>query len=337
MARSTPVFYVFHGADAFTIAETLKDFKHRLGPPEAIDLNTTVLEGRKQTIVEIRQACDTVPFLADKRLIVVYNLLTQWSSRGKRVEPNPVGESLNTLVEYLPHLPNTARLVFVEDTALPENHPVIRLAERTGAGYVKRFDLPDSEGLPRWIAERAREHGGEIDPAAARQLATLVDDDLRLLDQEITKLVIHAGGERAITVTDVAHLVPYAQAAVIFDLVDALGRRDGKIAARTLHGLLEMGEHPLGILAMVVRQFRLLLQLKDLEAAGASLQDAIRTLRLHPFPARKLHRQATYFTAAQLEQVYRYLLEIDVAIKTGQTEAEVALDLLIAGLALDDG
>jgi DNA polymerase-3 subunit delta len=247
-----------------------------------------------------------------------------------------VGESIDALVEYLPHLPDTARLVFVEHAALPENHPVIRLAERTGTGYVKQFDPPDSEGLPSWIAERAREHGGEIDPAAARELAALVEDDLRLLDQEITKLVIHAGGERAITIADVANLVPYAQAAVIFDLVDALGRRDGKVAARTLHGLLQMGEHPLGILGMVVRQFRLLLQLKDLEAEGASLQDVIRTLRLHPFPARKLHRQATYFTAAQLAQVYRYLLEIDVAIKTGQMDAEAALDLLIAGLALND-
>jgi len=76
---------------------------------------------------------------------------------------------------------------------------------------------------------------------------------LRLLDQEILKLVIFANGERAITTEDVDGLVPYAQAAIVFDMVDALGRRDGSTAARTLHGLLDAGEHPLGLLAMVAR------------------------------------------------------------------------------------
>ena len=127
--------------------------------------------------------------------------------------------------------------------------------------------------------------------------------------------------------------MPYAQAAVVFDLVDALGRRDGQTAARTLHRLLDAGEHPLGLLAMVVRQFRLLIQVKELKAEGANPQTIAKTLGIHPFPARKLHTQATYFTGEQLEVVYRHLLDSDLAIKSGEIEADVALDLLVAGLA----
>ena len=128
-------------------------------------------------------------------------------------------------------------------------------------------------------------------------------------------------------------MVPYAQAGVVFDLVDALGRRDGRTAARTLHRLLDAGEHPLGLLAMIVRQFRLLTQVKELRDGGATPKDIAQTLKLHPFPARKLYNQASHFTAAQLETVYRHLLDTDVAIKSGESEAEVALDLLVAGLA----
>ena len=131
---------------------------------------------------------------------------------------------------------------------------------------------------------------------------------------------------------DAELIVPYAQAAVVFDLVDALGRRDGQTAARTLHRLLDAGEHPMGLLAMIVRQFRLLIQVKELKAEGANPQTISKTLGIHPFPARKLHNQATYFTGEQLEVVYRHLLDSDVAIKSGELTPEVALDLLVAGL-----
>jgi DNA polymerase-3 subunit delta len=128
-------------------------------------------------------------------------------------------------------------------------------------------------------------------------------------------------------------LVPYSQDAIIFDLVDALGHRDGSTAAETLHHLLEEGEHPLGLLGMIVRQFRLLVEVKALKAKGASSRDIAQALKIHPFPASKLYRQATHFTAAQLEKVYRHLSDTDVEIKTGKIDSELALDLLVAGLA----
>jgi DNA polymerase-3 subunit delta len=87
---------------------------------------------------------------------------------------------------------------------------------------------------------------------------------------------------------------------------------------------------------MIVRQFRLLIQVEELKAQGNTSRDVAKALKLHPFPAGKLCNQATHFTAAQLETVYRHLLDTDVAIKTGKMEADVALDLLVAGLAAPD-
>ena len=84
---------------------------------------------------------------------------------------------------------------------------------------------------------------------------------------------------------------------------------------------------------MIARQFQLLIQVKELKAEGATPRDVAQALRLHPFPAGKLYHQATHFTGAQLEAVHRHLLDTDVAIKSGEIEPEVALDLLVAGLA----
>lgn len=168
---------------------------------------------------------------------------------------------------------------------------------------------------------------------AAVHLAQVIGPgDLRLLDGEIAKLVTYAGPGRAVTPQDVAQLVPYVQQAVVFDLVDALGRREGRQAAILLHRLLDAGENPMGILAMVVRQFRLIILVKDLAGRGENPASIAQTLGIHPFVARKLHTQSANFTLAQLERIYRYLLDLDVAIKTGDMTPETALDLLVAGL-----
>jgi DNA polymerase-3 subunit delta len=333
MTRPNPNFYVFHGQDEFTRSETLADFKRRLGPPDTVDLNTTVLDGRKITLADLRHVCDAVPFLAEKRLIIVEGLLTTLSSRRGQALSEAKQRFVNDLTAYLPHLPPTTRLVFVEKSALPSDHPIVELASQEQRGYVKRFERPDTKALPRWIRRRVQKHGGRVEPRAIHYLAAVVGPDLRLLDQEIMKLVTYTNAQRPITESDVERLVPYSQDAVIFDLVDALGQRDGRTAAEMLHRLLEEGEHPLGLLGMIVRQFRLLVQVKELKARGFSSREIARELKIHPFPASKLYHQATHFTPAQLEKVYRHLSETDVEIKTGKIESELALDLLVAGLA----
>jgi DNA polymerase-3 subunit delta len=280
------------------------------------------------TLAELRSACEALPFLAQRRLVIVTGLLT-------RLESQEDDQFMQVLLDLLPGLPHTTRLVFVEKRTLSGTHPVVKLARKTTRGYVRQFDPPSGGALPGWIGRRVHKHGGRIADDAAARLAHLVGADLRLLNQEILKLVTYAG-ERQITSEDVDLLVPYAQEVIIFDLVDALGQRDGGTAAGALQRLLDTGEHPMGILAMIVRQFRLLVQVKELRQAGQNARTIARLLDLHPYPAGKLYRQATNFTAAQLEKIYRHLLVTDAQIKTGALTPIVALDLLVAGLAEPD-
>jgi DNA polymerase-3 subunit delta len=153
------------------------------------------------------------------------------------------------------------------------------------------------------------------------------------LDQEIQKLLLYEGGEGMITADDVRLLVPYIQSAdVIFDLVDALGKRQPRTAAHHLHRLLDVGEHPLGIFGMIVRQYRLLIQVHWLMQRGETEREIAKRLSIHPFVAKKTRSQATFFSQAQLERAYGILTKSDLAIKTGKLTPEAALDLLIAEL-----
>jgi DNA polymerase-3 subunit delta len=235
-------------------------------------------------------------------------------------------------------LPETTRLVFVEHEGernrLPAKHPVVRLARQHERGYLRKFDSPARDNLRHWVEERARKYGGTIERRAADQLAIAVGGNLRLLDQEIAKLVTYTNAERQITSADVDALVPYVQEGKIFDFVDALGQRDARAATQVLHSLMDpRGTNVPWIFGMIVRQFRLLIQVKELEDSGSSLQAVIKTLKLHPFPARKLHLQAIHFTGPQLEAIYRHLLDTDLAIKTSKLTPALAMDLLVADLA----
>lgn len=331
------MFYVLHGEDEFSRSETLAEMKAKMGDPAMADLNTTILDGSKVTLSELMHVCDAMPFLADRRLVIVEGLLTRLGA-GEKEQSAWKKEYLEGLTAYLKRLPETTRLVFVEGKPIHPNHLVLKMAlADKGQGYAREFRLPTSGKLRQWIAERVERKGGEIEASAAEELAAFVGSDLRLLDQELDKLVAYVDKARPITKADVHLLVSYVQEANVFEMVDALGQRDGEQAIKLLHRLLESGEHPLSLLGMIIRQFRIMIQVKDLAERGVPSQKIGAQLGLHTFVAEKGLRQSRNFSMEQLETIYRKMLETDLSIKTGQMDPVLALDMLIAGLSRGKG
>jgi len=330
------MFYLLYGADEFSRQEALAQMKHKLGDPTTASLNTTILDGRSLTLADLQAACDTVPFLADKRLVIVEGLAARWERRqpGEGVEPKPLAKSDRELEEalqgYLGQLPASTRLVFVDDE-VSAKHPLLRLAKVHG-GYVKEYPPLRGRDLHTWIAKRVAQKGGRITTEAVAALAAFVGENLRLLDQEIEKLLTYTGPEREIQKADVEALVPYAREARIFDLVDAIGQRQRETALRLLHQMLDDGTVPAYLMVMFARQFRMLLQARELLDGGAGKEAIVAALKLHPFVADKVLLQARNFTLEHLERIYRRLLDADVAMKTGRAEETVVLDLLVVEL-----
>lgn len=315
------MFYIFHGADAFSQRETLAELLARLGDPSLLELNTTHLPG-SASLGELREVCDVVPFLAPVRLVIVEDML---SGNNRR-------ELVEQLLVYLPHLPDSTRLVFLESQPLRSNHRLLRLAEEAENGFARQFNRPEGAALSHWIEERVKSHGGKVTPQAVHSLAVNIGNDLSLLENEIEKLVLFCG-EEAVEAEDVTLLSPHVAEASIFELVDALGSRNGRQAASLLSQKLSEGADPFYLFAMVVRQFRLLIQIGELGEEGLRPPAVAQRLRIHSFVAGKLFQQSQRFTLAQLEQIYGHLLEIDVGVKTGRADMTTALNLLVATLA----
>ena len=333
------MFYILHGQDEFSRTEEVHKLRAKMGDPQFADLNISTFDGRKLSFSELQHACDSVPFLADKRLVIVEGMLTRLEPRRKQNadDADEIEEEVNPdlakdLREYLPRLPDSTRLVFVESKTLAKNNPILKHAEGDKKrAYVKEFQLPKESALPRWIQDRVSVRQGIIEPEAANELAAHVGSDLRLMDNEIQKLLAYCGQE-PIRAADVRSLVASVRESNIFDLVDAIGARQTSTALKLLHAQLDQNAAPLYLLTMITRQFRMLLQIKDLAAREMNPTAIREQLKLHPFVVDKTSKQAANFSVPQLERAYQKLLETDLAMKTSRSEPIAALDLLIVDL-----
>lgn len=330
MASHPPVVYLLHGENEYGIAQFVANLAARLGDAALVDLNLTRLDGRVCSLEEVFAAAGALPFLAPRRLVVFTNPLARLAQ----------AEAREKFLAYLDKIQPSTALVLIEYRTLTDEksrqkgqlHWLERWALQSGERvFVRNYNQPKGPALEQWIRSRAQESGGRFTAQAAKRLASLVGEDTRQAAQEIEKLLVYVNDQRPVEVDDVEHLIAGSEEGNIFAMVDALGNRDGQLAMIMLQRLLAIQE-PLSIFGMVVRQFRFLLLAREVLDHGGDQGEVVRQLKVHPYVGQKVTTQARRFTLADLETIYRRLLETDVAIKTGQMEGSLALQTLVAAL-----
>jgi DNA polymerase III subunit delta len=324
------LIYLFR--DDLVGEERLADLRQAIGPPDVQSLNVTMLDGVRLTLSELRTAIEAFPFLSERRLVVVRKLFgTTSPSEGEGETQTRRGRAdadrEREFLGYLPHVPSFADLVFVVDPEMKANHALAK-AVRDARGEVLFVDPPTGEALGEWIQHRVRSKGGRVAPAAVAELASLTVDNLRELDQTLELLVIHSA-ERPISVEDVRALVRRSRESSVFTLVDAVGARDRRAAIESLRLLLDGGEAPIYLLVMLARQIRMLLLANEAMARG---EDVGAALKAAPWVARKVAQQARTFDIERCRTAYAKMIAADAAIKTGQSDERVAVELLVLEL-----
>mgnify|MGYP000847067881 FL=1 len=340
---------LIHGPAELLRAEALAELAASCGDdPELVDLNTTRLDGRTVSPSGLENACDTLPFLAEQRLVVVEGLLarlaapTRTKARAGETPEDESGEEpapetsrghAKSILAYLDHVPPTTLLVLVEENTA--GGPALRKLQelsREGRAKIITCEKPKRNDLPNWIRARAQQRKVKLDAGAVMDLAEFVGDELRQIDQEIAKLGDYAGG-RTVTREDVRKLTPATRAASVFELVDALGSGNGPVAGRLMTHALDIdGEPPLRLLGMIARHYRQLIQLKALQAQGVRTPDIARTLGIFEWKMTGLVNQANRHSFARLQQAMERILAADESIKTGRMTDREAMDVLLAEL-----
>ena len=320
-----PNIIFLYGNDEFAIARKLKDFESDFTDPTTAGMNTARLEARSMSEDELNNAINAMPFLAPKRLVVLSNPSAKYNNVGTRKK----------FEEYISHAPDTAKLVIYESIESKEasKHWLLKWAEKNPA-LVKTqvFMLPKQKEMAGWIVNEVKKQDGRIELVAATKLAEMVGVDTRQAGMEIAKLLAYVNWARQVQGSDVEAVCIVTSQQSVFDFVDALSQGNGKVAQKLLHRLLE-NEDSFALWGMVVRQFRLLIQAREILDGRGNKDDVARALGVHPYVAEKTTGQAGRFSIESLENIYRKLLDIDERVKTSQITLELALDTLIMELA----
>lgn len=298
---------------------------------------------------DLIRAAETMPVFTETRLVLARNFIRalertrtrRQSAADKKGAPSREGakDDYERLIAYLPTLPESTRLIFIEDESLGESSALMKSVKSSG-GKVELFALPSDP--PSWLQKRARALGGQINPPAAATLASRIhqgnknDRDhfeqdaatyMYKLDNELRKLIGYAG-DRPIEPKDVELLVPSEDVADVFKFTDAVAARNAGIAWQEMRAILARGEHPLVLLTHLARQVRLLIQVKDSE--GMSRQELASSMGVHPFVVDKAVQQSSRFRSHELASLLEALLDADIAIKSGAMEPDAALDVMVA-------
>ena len=325
------MIYLIFGEDSLSVEEALASLRAAPDHDELSDINTTTLNGASVSPAELEAAWSTIPFMADKRTVIVRGLLARLEqgrasgstrSRGVDGEWTDIGQRLA-------HLPESTELIFV-DSALSRDNPLLHTIRPLAE--VREFRLPSVREMPGWVRERASKLGTSIEPSAISALVDAIGNDTRLVDMELQKLALYRS-DGIIRKQDVEAMVSYVREANIFAAVDAALEGRAGIALRLAHQFLDAGRPPTYVITMIARQVRFLILTKDLKARGIQQDEIGRRLSIRGYPLTKTMQQEGRFSAKRLTEIHRKLLEADLSIKTGAADEDTALDTLIIALS----
>lgn len=318
-------FYLLHGDEEYEREAVVASMIEALVPAQTRDFNLDVLRAKQERgrerleILDFFQVYETYPMMAESRLIVLRDAeaLEADQCRGlERVFVTPV---------------ETSRLLVVGARKVDMRRKFFRELSRKGRAL--EFRPPYDNQVPRWIQRYAKRQRIPIEPEAIQLLSQYVGAKPRELVSEIEKLVSFAGVGRPITAVAVEQVAGITHGASVFDLADALGKGQGKLAQELMRRLLDEGEEPTRAVVMVARHFQLLLKAKGLRGQSLPRDKMAAELGVAPFFLSGYLEQAQRRSTAWLWAGLSALKEADWRLKSqGRRQEHLVLELLVAKL-----
>lgn len=317
--------YLLYGSETYLIEDVLGRLIEKTVAPEEHDMKLLRYDMSESSIEEAVEEAYTYPFMGGKKMVVVKDAYFLTAQKKKE----KVEHDIAKLTEYAERAPEeTTFVVLAPYEKLDERKKIVKQLKKHGA-FFEAKPLSEQE-LRRWLDDKARELGVTIDSTAKEKLLSLVGDNLLMLTSEMNKLATHADQE-AILTGDIEKLVARSLAHDIFALVDHVVKSNVSDAMRIYRDLIKQKEAPLKILALMVRQFRILYQVKQLVQQGYGEKMIASRLKLHPFAVKLAAKQSRQFEAKALLQLLDDLAELDYRIKTGKVGEELGVELFLLG------
>ncbi|MEK6755146.1 MAG: DNA polymerase III subunit delta [Bacteroidota bacterium] len=311
--------YLFYGEEDFLIDEGVQAIIESTLDPDVRGFNLDVMEGSGVDAKDVVAHASSYPMSGTRRVVVVKEF-------EKLVSTDTAKEILSTYIER--PLESTC-LILISLGPDFRRKPFPDLKKR--AQLVECKPLYDNQ-ITAWIAERARRKGKEVNAEACRLIQAYVGNSLRSLQNEIDKLFIFVGERKQVTPDDVSTVVGATKGYTVFELQNAIGRKDTKEAMKILERMLDVGQSPQMIIVMLTRFFNQLWKLSDLRLRRIPESEIAREIGIAPYLVRQSMEFHSNFTTDQIERNFKTLLEADTTLKTTTLDPHLVMDLLVLSL-----
>lgn len=321
--------YLFYGSETFLIDEVISGIEKKVINPGFKSLNYIKIDGSNANYDSIVNACETMPFMDEKRMVVIDDC-SFFKGKKSRDEAKDEG-NVENLCSYFPSIPETTVLVLLANGEIDKRTKVYNCIKKNGD--IVEFLPMKGQELTKWIIKEFEKLGKTIGVRDASYLGGRVSGGLDELKSEIDKLCSYTGKNNHIAKEDIDLVVSKSMELNIFQLVDSISMRNSGRALMILNDLMSDSEPAIRILAMITRQYRLLLNSKLLSGKGYSDQEIAQKLGVKPFVVSNLKRISNNYSEKQVEDRLRHCLHMDIAMKTGAMEERIALETLIVEFA----
>lgn len=318
---SVPPVCLFTGEAGFLMEEAWKRLRDLLVPPKGRRYNGERLQAKEHSAAEVVERLRVLPMFGKKRLLMVTHV-EGWPEQERKA-----------LASYLAKPFPSACLVL----AVQQKKGFKKLEEAVQAvGQVVFFQAPSERDLPRWLQDRAKTLKKTLTPQAAAFLVDQAGTDLHTLDRELEKAALYTGGKDKIELDDLRQTVSSVRSYTVFEMLRYVIQCRSGQALVSLGNLIDSGEHPLGILALLARQIRLLWQVKEGLGRGMSQAEIAQAIKLHPYAVKEYAGEAPNITEAELRRAHSGLVEADLAIKSSAAAPVTIMEALILSLCRAD-
>lgn len=270
--------YLLHGEERYLRRQYKDKLMHALSN-DGDTMNTHVFEGKDIPIGEVIDLAETLPFLAEHRVILISDS-GLFSSGGEK------------MAEYLSS-PNESTIFIFNESSIDKRSKLFKTVQ--SKGYVAEFGVQDENTLKRWIAGVLAREGKKITENTVQLLISKTGTDMDNIHMELEKLICYSMGREVITNEDVEAICTTRISNHIFDMINAIAERQKSRALTLYYDLLALKEPPMRILFLIARQCNILLQVKELKSKGHDNKTIASKIGVPPFIVQKHINQAAKF------------------------------------------
>lgn len=304
--------YLLYGEESY-LKKQYKDKLSKAMLQDGDTLNYTYFEGKGTDAGQVIDLAETLPFFAPRRLIVLEDTGFFKSASGD-------------LADYIRNMPETACLLFVESEVDKRGKLYKAVKEK---GRIVEMTKQDGTTLQKWVLSMVKKEGRQITQAAVRHFLTKVGDDMENIHGELEKLFCYTLGAQEITIHDIEEICTTHIDNKIFDMINAVADKKQKQALLYYYDLLTLKEPPMRILFLMVRQFRILMEVSEMSRRGYGKKEISENVKIPPFAVGRYLTQAQKFSGTELRKILEDCAETEEEVKTGKLSDTMAVELLI--------